>query len=226
MSKKKKHTVLVIADTHIPFEHPGYLDFCLDIYRKKNCDKVVHIGDLVDNHSISYHTHDPDLWSPNQEMEVVDGKLEEWFKAFPKLYLCRGNHDHLVDRKAKTVGLPSRCFKAYRDIWRLPKGWKDGFHHIIDDVLYTHGTGTSGKLGHLNAAISNRSSTVIGHCHSFAGIAFTASPKDCIFGMNVGCGIHTRSLAFAYGRDFPNKPIVACGTVEYSEDPQIHRMRL
>lgn len=223
---KKKHIVGIIADTHLPYEHRDYLQFCLDTFSDKKCSVFVHIGDLVDNHSISYHEHNPDLWSPSQEMEIVDSKLEEWFNAFPKLYLCRGNHDHLVDRKAKTVGLPSRCFKAYRDIWHLPKGWKDDFHHTIDEVLYTHGTGSSGKLGHLNLAISNRCNTVSGHSHSFAGIAYTASPKDCIFGMNVGCGIHVRSLAFAYGRDFPHKPIVACATVEYGEEPQIHRMML
>ncbi len=224
MSKKKK--VLIIADTHLPYEHENYLEFCKEVGRKEKCNIVVHIGDLVDNHSISYHEHSPDLWSPAQEMEVVDGKLKHWFKAFPEVLLCRGNHDNLVDRKAKTVGLPKRCFKAYRDIWNLPKKWKDAFSYEIDGVIYQHGTGSTGKLGHLNLAIANRSSTVCGHAHSFAGIAYTASPKDCIFGMNVGSGIHTKSLAFAYGADFKHKPIIACATVEDSKNPKLHIMEL
>ena len=106
---KDRNSILVIADCHIPFEQPGYLEFCLEIYNRCKCDIVVHIGDLVDNHAISYHEHDPDGWSPANEMKEVDNHLEDWFKAFPELYLCRGNHDNLVDRKGKTVGLPSRA---------------------------------------------------------------------------------------------------------------------
>jgi len=221
-----KHNVLIIADTHIPFEHPDYLDFCLSIKKQEKCGTVVHIGDLIDLHSCSYHEHSPDLWSPAHEMEKADKKLVKWFKAFPEVKLARGNHDCLVDRKGKTAGLPKRCFKPYRDIWNLPDKWEDDFHFVVDDVIYTHGTGNSGRMAHLNLAIANRSSTVIGHLHSFAGIEFTASPTDCIFGMNVGCGIHAKSLAFAYGKDFKFKPIVSCGVVYRGEDPRLFRMRL
>ncbi len=159
-------------------------------------------------------------------MEAADKILKRWFKAFPEVYLTRGNHDCLVDRKAKTVGLPKRCFKPYRDIWGLPDGWEDNFKFIIDDVLYKHGTGSSGKLAHMSQAIANRMSTVIGHLPAWAGIAYIASDKDCIFGMNVGCGVHASALAFAYGKDFPQKPIVSCATVEHGENPQIFRMPL
>jgi predicted phosphodiesterase len=221
-----KRNVLIIADTHIPFEHPDYMKFCKDVQTKERCGTVVHIGDVVDNHSISYHEHDADLWSPLHEMQAADKVLKKWFKAFPDVKVVRGNHDALVDRKAKTVGLPRRCFKPYRDIWDFPEGWEDDFHFEIDSVIYQHGTGSSGKLAHLNRAISNRASTVVGHMHSFAGIAYTASPRDCIFGMNVGSGIHNKSLAFAYGKDFPHKPIVSCGVVYHGDNPRLFRMRL
>ncbi len=225
MKRYDKHNVLVIGDTHIPFEKKGYLEFCKSVQKKKKCGTVVHIGDLVDNHSISYHEHDPDLWSPLGEMEKADTILAKWFKAFPEVKLTRGNHDCLVDRKAKTIGLPKRCFKPYREIWDLPEGWQDEFEFVIDGVLYKH-SNVSGKLAHLNQAISNMCSTVIGHGHSFAAIAYTASPTACIFGMNPGCGIDAKALAFAYGKDFPHKPIVSCAVVEHGENPQIFRMPL
>src|SRR3990167_4579601 len=103
--------VLVIADTHIPFEKKGYLDFCRRIHKAYKCVRIIHIGDLVDNNAISYHEQDPDGWSPEDEMKESDKHLEEWFKAFPQVSLCLGNHDRLPDRKGKTVGLPRRCFK-------------------------------------------------------------------------------------------------------------------
>jgi len=209
----RKDTVLVIGDTHIPFERKGYLEFCLEIKDRCKCGTVVHIGDLVDNHSISYHEHDPDGWSPLQEMEEADKVLKKWFKAFPKLYLARGNHDCLVDRKGKTIGLPKRCFKPYRDIWKLPEKWVDDFEFNIDGVLYKHGTGMTGKYAHVTSAERARQSTVIGHTHSNLAVEYLASSKDCIFGMNVGCGIDKKKYAFAYGKDFPRKPILGCGVV-------------
>ena len=209
-------TVLVIADTHIPFEHRGYLAFCKRIEKAYKCSEVVHIGDLVDNHAISYHEHDPDGWSPSQEMAETDKKLKKWFKAFPKVKLCRGNHDILVDRKGKTVGLPKRCFQSFREIWSLPDGWQDDFEFVIGDVLYKH-SGANGKYGHVTTASNTRMNTVIGHLHSVAGVEYTASERDIIFGMCVGCGVDRSAYAFAYGKAFPRKPILSCGVVNYSK---------
>jgi hypothetical protein len=119
----------------------------------------------------------------------------------------------LVDRKAKTVGLPRRCFAEFRDIWGLPKGWIDKFEFTIDGVLYKHGTGMSGRYAHVQAAERARQSTVIGHTHSSCGVEYLVSSKDCIFGMNVGSGVDREAYAFAYGKDFPRKPVLACGIV-------------
>lgn len=204
---------LIVSDTHAPFEHPGYLDFCVGVKKRVKCKRVVHIGDLVDNHAISYHEHNPDGWNPEGEMKAADEHLKPWFKAFPEVSLCLGNHDSLVDRKGKTVGLPKRCFKPFREMWKLPKGWKDDFEHIFDNVLYKHGTGMSGRYAHVTAAERARLSTVIGHVHASAGVEYIASSRDCIFGMNVGSGIDKKAYAFAYGKDFPRKPILGCGVV-------------
>lgn len=171
------------------------------------------IGDLVDNHAINYHEHDPNGRSPIDEMREADKHLKTWFKAFPSLFLCIGNHDRLVDRKCRTVGLPERCFKPFREIWGLPKGWKDDFSWEIDNVRYTHGTGLSGANAHVIAATQSRQSTCIGHTHSSGAINYLVSEKDRIWGMNVGCLIDRHSYAMSYGRDFTKKPVLACGVV-------------
>jgi len=207
------NNVLIISDTHMPFVRSDYLEFCVKTRNKFKCDIIVHIGDLVDNHAISYHEHDPDGWSPAAEMAKVDEHLQSWFKEFPKVHLVRGNHDILVDRKSKTIGLPNRCFKPFREIWNLPEGWVDAFEFEIDNVRYIHGTGYSGKYGHVQAAYNNRQSIVMGHSHSSCGIEYAANSKDIIYGMNVGCGIDRKKYAFNYGRDFKRKPIVACGVI-------------
>lgn len=205
--------ILVISDTHEPFCRKGYLQFCLKQKKKYKCDIVVHVGDLVDNHAISYHDHDPDGLSPKDEYELAKKKLRNWFVAFPKVYLCKGNHDRMIDRKGKTEGLPEEFFRPFREIWELPDGWIDGFEFEFNGVLFKHGINCGGKNGHLNAAINERQSTVIGHNHIYAGVDWDATHKDCIFGMSVGRGIDKDAYAFAYGRDFKKRPIIGCGVV-------------
>lgn len=209
-------SVLVIGDTHIPFEHKDYLSFCKRIHKFYRCTEVVHVGDLVDNNAISYHEYDPDGWSPADEMREADKHLRGWFKTFPKLKLCRGNHDRLVDRKGKTIGLPRRCFREYRDIWTLPDGWVDDFQFTIGDVVYQH-LCKSGPQGYFLSAKANLMSTVSGHAHSTAGVMWGATERNVYFGLGVGCGIDRKRYAFSYGKDLPNKPILGCGVVSYTK---------
>lgn len=58
---------LTIGDIHSPYSRKGYLQFCVDIYKKYNCNSVLFIGDVVDLHSISFYPKHPDL--PNASKE-------------------------------------------------------------------------------------------------------------------------------------------------------------
>lgn len=227
-SKLRDGNILVIGDTHIPFEKPNYLDFCVEIKNRCKCKHVVHIGDLVDNHAISYHEINPNGLSPEDEIRETIKRLKTgWYKAFPELKLCRGNHDVLVDRKGRTNGLPERVFRPFRDIWELPTKWEDAFEFHIHGVRYIHGTGYSSKMPHVNAAYDSRMSTVVGHCHSVSGIEWAANDKDhtAMFGMSVGSGIDRHSYAMAYGKDFRRKPILSCGVVtDYGKYAQVFPM--
>ena len=210
----KTENILVVGDLHLPFELDHYLEFCIQIKNRCKCEKVIMIGDLVDNHAFSFHHDiDPDGLSPKYEIDEAKKRLRSWYSAFPEAFLCLGNHDARVDLKAKHVGLPSEVFRPFRDIWGLPGGWREDFSWEIDGVRFTHGTGLSGDNAHLTAAIRNRQSTVIGHIHHLSTMAYTASEKDCIFGMAVGCGIDRKTYAFEYGRDFTKKPVISCGIV-------------
>jgi len=153
-------------------------------------------------------------------IECVDYQGLVWCASVPNTTLVvrrngivsiQGNC--LVDRKSKTIGLPRCFFAPYRDIWNFPKTWEDSFEFVINGVLYKHGTGLSGKYGHVNAAINSRMKTVIGHLHSVLGIEWLVSSRDRIFGMCVGSGIDRKAYAFAYGKDFPRKPVLGCGVV-------------
>ena len=204
--------VLVIGDVHEPVSHPGYLDFCKDLYKEWSCDTVVFIGDVVDWHGISFHAAHPECPGPHDEFKLAKAAIAKWHTAFPKAYICIGNHDERIIRLAESVGIPQRFIRSYAETWDTPK-WIWDWDFIIDDVYYFHGTGNGGIHAAFNAMKKRLMSVVMGHCHSIAGIKWLVNPQKRIFGMDVGTGVDVRAMQFAYGRHCIQKPILSAGVV-------------
>ena len=99
---KDENRVLIIGDLHEPFCLDGYLEFCKKTYAKYNCNKVVFIGDQIDNHFSSYHETDADGLSGGQELDLAIKKIAKWYKSFPVADVLYGNHDLIISRKAQT----------------------------------------------------------------------------------------------------------------------------
>lgn len=202
----------VIGDTHEPFCKKGYREFCIETFKTFGVTDVVHIGDEVDNAAISYHEKQTAMPNADTEMEQAMQAMKGWYSAFPDVKVCVGNHSALPFRQATSAGIPAKMLKSYADIWEAPKGWDWQLDFDIDNVLYTHII-PSGAGGALKMAMKQRQSTVGGHCHAFGGVNYSASYRDMIFGLNVGCGVDNDHMAFAYGKNFPNKPTLGCGIV-------------
>ena len=206
--------VLVIGDLHYPFAIDGHIKFLKKVYTKYNCNKVVQIGDVIDQHAISFHETEPDSLGFESEKEKAKKCIHKLAKVFPKMDVCLGNHDLRLYRvAAKKAGIPVSCMKPLEELYDLPKGWTLGEEFYIDEVLYSHGEGYSGVTGHVNKAKDARQSAVIGHLHSFAGISYLANKNELIFGMNVGCLINAKTYAMRYGKTFKFKPTIGCGVV-------------
>lgn len=118
---KPKSRVLVVGDLHEPFSHAKYLDFCIDTYNNFNCNKVVLIGDLIDNHATSNWGSDPEGKSAADELELAVEKLKLWYKQFPEATVTLGNHD---------------CYDAETEIL-TSEGWKRGIDLSINDKVAT-----------------------------------------------------------------------------------------
>jgi len=207
------NNILIIGDSHEPFCKSGYLEFCRKVQEDYDCGTVVHIGDLTDNHAVSYHDKDPDGLSPGSEFNDALIACKRWYSVFPDVKICIGNHDALPFRKAFTAGLPKGWLKTYQELLQSPPTWKWDFKHIINGIIFQHGTGLSGEMAAINTARENRQSTVIGHLHTVCNTRYLASYKDLIFGMSVGCGIDHEKYAFAYGKENSRKPVVSCGVI-------------
>lgn len=204
--------VLVIGDIHEPVAHPGYMQFCKDLYCEWNCNKVMFIGDVIDFHAISFHAKNPCCPGPEDEYTFAQQQIHHWKKAFPIAKVCIGNHDERVIRLAESVGIPSRFLRNYKDVWDTPK-WDWDHEHIIDNAYYFHGTGQGGIHPAWNVTSKMLMPVVMGHCHSRAGIKWRANPMRRIFAVDVGCGIDVDAYQFAYGRHTKERPILAAAVI-------------
>jgi predicted MPP superfamily phosphohydrolase len=203
--------ILVIPDLHHPFTHKKALSHCIKIYNDYKCTKVISIGDIFDLYALSDYDHDPDGLSGGTETEKARDQIKGWIKAFPEMYICYGNHDLRLRRKALKSGISFRYLKALNDVFDIPNTWKWQETWRAFDVLFQHGIYTGANAA-FKLAQSNRMSTVSGHSHSFAGIQWSASMIDLIYGFNVGCLIDIDTYAMKYHK-FPVRPTLGAGVI-------------
>lgn len=216
--KSKAEAVLVIPDIQVPFEHKDTIRFLKAVEEEYVPSRVVQIGDLIDSHALGAYDSDPDGYSAGREFKKARCHLEKFYEAFPKVDVVLGNHDDRLYRAAFSAGIPRGCVKELPEILGFPEGWTLQEDLVIDGVVYEHGdkfgNGT-GNNAFKKAIDANMASTVYGHFHASAGVRWFANKRFLLFGFNVGCLMDTHSYAAAYGKKFPQKPILGCGFVEY-----------
>ena len=210
--------VLVIGDTHCPAMMESYPTFLADVYDQWQCDRVVHIGDLVDFHAISYHQKQFGLESIEKEMEEGREQVALLTDIFPEADYMIGNHSALPTRQAADAGLPPSMLKSLAEMVDLPSGWKvhpRHHDHVIDGVIYRHGD--KGRSNQQNAAFLNAQqefqSVVQGHFHAQAGVVYGANQSTRYFGLQVGCGTDPRSPYMEYSKIYTKRPLLGCGIV-------------
>lgn len=205
--------ILVVPDIHEPSSRAGALNFCRDLRNKYKTTKTVFIGDIADWHSISFHAHHPEMPGPKGEYELAYGCIQKWVKAFPKATVILGNHDRRIIRLAESVSIPAKFLRNYKDIWDTPK-WKWVDDVIIDDVYYTHGDGAgSGLYPAYNLVRKMGMSCVLGHHHSAGGVKWLVNPLRRMFGLDTGCLINDKAMAFAYGIRIKTRSILSAAVV-------------
>ena len=199
--------VLCIGDLHEPFCLDSYFDFVCSIYDRYECDKVVFIGDVIDNHFASYHEADPDGMGAGRELDYAIKRLKRWHDFFPNADSILGNHCRLIRRKAFSGGIPKRWIREMADVLEVPT-WNFTERVVYDGVQYIHGEGGTART----KSRKDLMSTVQGHLHTQAYTEWTVGAGYKIFGCQVGCGIDHESYAMAYAKNF-GKPAIGCAVI-------------
>jgi hypothetical protein len=213
--------ILLIPDIHAPYHHPKTLSFLKRIRDKYKPTLIINMGDETDGHAISFHDSDPDLQSAGRELECARKFITSLHSIFPQMMICHSNHGSLIFRRAKAHGIPAAMVKTYREILFPNTGGEQwSWHEEIrlrlpngEDLVCMHEAG--GNL--LSAAAHEHASLAIGHLHGKFGVQYaTNSSGKSYFAVNTGCLIDSKSMAFAYGKNFKLKPTLGCVIIEDS----------
>lgn len=226
----KGKRVLFISDLHIPYNHTCSFLFLKSI-KEKYLDKksiIINLGDLVDQHSLSFHQSDQELFSAGNELkkaiEIIHCK-DGLYETFKNVIEVDSNHSSLIYRRARAEGIPLDYIKSLAEVLETPT-WR-----WVDDILLdtklgpvyvTHGkTSTYGKL-----CKEMMTSCIQGHYHSKFEITWHKGVNGERFNCLSGCLINERSLAFAYGRNHLPKPILGVTILSESGYPRLIKMNL
>tara|TARA_R110002012_G_scaffold199094_3_gene368012 strand:- start:373 stop:1122 length:750 start_codon:yes stop_codon:yes gene_type:complete len=215
--RRKKVNRLIVGDIHLPYTHPRYLQHCLDIYKKYDCNAVSMTGDIIDSHFASFHSINTQTHGAKYELDMAIKEVAKWYEVFNNdtvpngITITLGNHDLIVARKSEEAGIDKRWVRKLNEVLKCPD-WIFEEQFLHDNVLYTHGTGCSGK-GIMKRVQNWGVSMIQGHIHTQSFVDYTASLNDLKFGMQCPTGINYKSFAFSYAKFHTAKPILGCAVV-------------
>lgn len=206
--------ILLISDMHIPYHHKKLIPFLKGLQKKYSPTRVICLGDELDKHAMSFHDSDPDLDSAGTELEKSLPVIAELHELFPKMDLIESNHGSMVFRKAKHHGISRRYVRSYNEVLEVDDGWQwhDDLTIQLPDgqwVYFHHGK----TVEAIRTSQLMGMSHVCGHYHESFGVKYWANPRGLYWGMNAGCLIDNKALAFAYNRTNPKRPIIGTGLI-------------
>lgn len=207
--------ILVIPDLHFPYCHPDSLDFLAKIKKNLQPTRIINLGDELDYHAMSFHNSDPDLDSSGKELLNGIALISGLKELFPKMDLLESNHGSMAYRKAKFNGMPRHLLKSYTQVLEVDNDWQ-----WYDQLVLSFPNGQRCKFIHgisaniLTASQSIGMSLVSGHYHSQFELRYWNNGSGLNFGIISGCLIDDKSLAFAYNKLFPKRPIMGATFIE------------
>ncbi|MBT8448967.1 MAG: metallophosphoesterase [Gammaproteobacteria bacterium] len=215
---KKRNTknarVFVISDMHVPYHHPDTIAFFKAVKKKYNPDRVICIGDELDNHAMSYHETDPDNMNAGDELRKSRPIIKEIEKIFPEMDLVESNHGSLYFRKARSAGIPREVMLPYNELLQVGDGWRWHFDLTIEMSNGAHCYFHHGKTSDALTLSRNMGmSSCQGHYHSRFKADYWSNSNGLYFGLQVGCMIDDDALAFAYNKTTLERPIIGCAII-------------
>jgi len=193
----------IISDLHIPGHVEGALEFVQETGEKWGIKQWVAIGDIVDYHYISRFKSVVSAMNPIDEFYAAKDMIAEWYKAFPELFICTGNHDTIPYRQLATLGIPGDVMlRSFNNLYNTPNWVWRGSYQLFDNTIVDHGLGSAGMYGAKNTANKLGVSYIQGHTHGHGGTFNLPRPLKDAAAMNVGCLMDSDKYFAAYGKQY------------------------
>lgn len=208
--------VLIIPDVHLPFIVDGGLEFLGNTMYKYRLNKVVCIGDILDQCAISFWDSDPNGLSAENELRMAMMQINAMAEVFPDMDICIGNHDDRHLKVAQKAGIPARYIRGFNEILENGsgadlKGWNWNYSYLLnEETIIEHGV-HAGLKATYDRAVMTGMNVIQGHTHSYAGVQYINDGRKSRWSMNVGCLINHSAYAFKYSVAHKMKPTLACG---------------
>lgn len=205
---------LFISDAHAPYQHRDTLQFLAAIKDAYDIKIAKSVGDLVDNHSGSFHPIEYGALSAKEEHDKAKKFIQKLHDMFPEMTISLGNHCIMTERKARACDIPLEHIKGYNDMYEIDNWkWVDRDYFKVDQYNHCLMVHNMQKSTLANAQKHSHHS-VQGHHHGTFGIEYYADTEVLRWSMTVGCLIDTHSPAFNYSKGYTNnKPIIGVGAI-------------
>jgi len=216
MKRYDNDKILVMTDTHFPYEHKGMWDFLEDLKKKYKPTRVVHTGDIVDNYNGSRYAKDPDhpdSWL-NEQVKVHEC-IKRLGKLFPDMEVLIGNHDVRFFNKALSIGIPLTVMKGFKGVIKAPKSWRFSEELTLtidstrEQITFVHTRGANIFL----AAQRLGRTLICGHQHSKGKVEAYNNGTRTYYGVNVPCLISNKGAPFNYAKFANINPIQGALTI-------------
>lgn len=218
------NSILAFSCPHAPYSHPDTIDFLQAVKDIYDCNRIICLGDEVDNAALSRFVKDPNLDSAGTETMKAAAWLKELGEVFPEMDILWSNHGARPYKKAIEAGIPEDFLKTPKEILGAPNGW-NWFDKIVLEMpdgskcLFRHAISSN----IIQAIRANGCNVVQGHHHTKFSCEYTNSDMRSFWGLTVGCLINPAHPAFAYGTSNLSQPILGCAVI-VEGDPHLVRM--
>jgi predicted phosphodiesterase len=166
--------VLVIPDTHVPYEDKRAWALMLQVASAWRPDTIVILGDFCDFYSVSSHDKNPQrVRMLDEEITCANERLSELdaLGATEKYYIS-GNHEDRLERYLAQKAPELFNMVKTRDLLKLDdRGWKFTPYKSslkLGKMNYTHDCGNAGATAHSKALATFQHNITIGHTHRMA----------------------------------------------------------
>jgi hypothetical protein len=204
--------VLAFSCLHAPYHHKDSLEFLSAVKAEYDPDRILNLGDEVDNQAIKFWPKDPDLFSAGRELKEARKALKKLEVIYPRMDIVKSNHGSLVHRRVIAAGLPRGLIKSYNSIYGIGPGWK--WHTDLNLTMsdrspwyFCHGKRTNA----LNMSKALGCNTAQGHYHnSFLVSSWMNTRNTMYWGVQVGTLIDDSSYSYNYNKASVFRPMLGC----------------